>query len=71
MTEQELRALVREAIARHAGSRQAAPPQPDPFRQHASHGVFPLLRGNDDDGLCVIEPTIRCNRCGYCLSYGH
>jgi hypothetical protein len=37
---------------------------------HASHGRF-LLRSGDEDGACVIEPTVRCNHCGYCLSYGH
>ena len=70
MTEQELRALVREAIARHTG--EAPPtPQPDAFRLHLSHAVFPLSRGSDDDGACVIEPSVRCNHCGYCVSYGH
>lgn len=72
MTEQELRQLVREAIARHGGREPAAGPQPVPaLGAHASHGVFPLSRGSDDDGLCVIEPAVRCNHCGYCLSYGH
>ena len=23
------------------------------------------------DGSCVIEPNVRCNHCGYCLSHGH
>jgi hypothetical protein len=69
MTEQDLRAIVRAAITRQAG-REPAPP-PVPLRAHASHGVFPLSRGSDDDGLCVIEPAVRCNHCGYCLSYGH
>jgi hypothetical protein len=32
---------------------------------------LPLLRSGDEDGACVIEPTVRCNHCGYCLSYGH
>ena len=69
MTEQELRALVREAIARHTGETSAAP-QPD-APLHLSHAVFPLSRGSDDDGACVIEPSVRCNHCGYCVSYGH
>jgi len=72
MTEQELRALVRESIARHAG-RQIAPPapRPDAVTVHSSHVVFPLRRGREDDGACVIEPSVRCNHCGYCVSYGH
>jgi hypothetical protein len=71
MTEQELRGLVREAIARHIGRETTPGPQPDAFRLHPSHAVFPLSRGSDDDGACVIEPSVRCNHCGYCVSYGH
>jgi hypothetical protein len=72
VSDQELRALVRDAIARHSG--QPAGPQtvgpPVPFATvHASHGRF--LLAPSDDGQCVIEPAVRCNHCGYCLSYGH
>ena len=38
---------------------------------HASHGLFPVLRGGDSDGACLIEPAVRCTHCGYCQSYGH
>jgi hypothetical protein len=38
---------------------------------HVSHLLLPLLRGADGDGMCLIEPTVRCNRCSYCVSYGH
>ena len=38
---------------------------------HASHGLLPLASGGDGDGACLIEPAVRCNHCGYCLSYGH
>jgi hypothetical protein len=73
MNEQELRALVREAIARHgAGASQAAPrPAPAFFHLHASHGMFTLPAGADTDGPCLIEPAVMCNHCGYCKSYGH
>ena len=78
VSEHELRAMVREAIAKHAGhapvsSSPATAPAPslDACRQHASHGLLPLLRGGDDDGACLIEPAVRCNHCGFCLSYGH
>ena len=73
MTEQELRALVRDAIARQAGVAAATPlaPQPATFRQHASHGLFVLPAGADTDGPCLIEPAVACNHCGYCKSYGH
>jgi hypothetical protein len=75
VSEPELRAMVRDAIARHAGTPHApatagAPPV-DAFRLHASHGVLPLARGADGDGACLIEPAVGCNHCGYCLSYGH
>ena len=84
MTEQELRALVREAIAerrsgvpadsaRHVGGRMPAPPASalTHAREHASHGLFVLPSGADADGPCIIEPAVRCNHCGYCKSLGH
>jgi hypothetical protein len=27
--------------------------------------------GADGDGLCIIEPAVACNHCGYCKSLGH
>lgn len=73
MNEQELRSLVREAIARHAaGASQPAPrPMPVPFHLHASHTMFAVPAGADTDGPCLIEPAVMCNHCGYCKSYGH
>ena len=73
MTEQEVRALVREAIARHAGQvlSPAPPSVPAFFHLHASHGMFTLPAGADTDGPCLIEPAVMCNHCGYCKSYGH
>ena len=79
MTEQELRAVVREAIARHAASAPATapiitPPPSVPFnllRHHASHALFAVPAGADAGGPCVIEPAVACNHCGYCKSYGH
>ncbi len=75
MTDEELRALVRDAIARHLGSEpdtavRAAAPVP-PWRAHPSFAKFLLPTGNDQDGPCLIEPTVHCNHCGYCLSHGH
>jgi hypothetical protein len=67
LSDPELRALVRDAIARH-GQREAPEGQSG---AHASHGLLPLRRGAEDDGACLIEPDVRCNHCGYCLSYGH
>ena len=77
MTEQELRALVREAIARHVGGAAATasvrhqPPGPGPAHVDASHGMFRILDGSQTDGPCIIEPAVMCNHCGYCKSYGH
>ena len=75
MNEQELRAIVREAIARHAAVTargvSAGPASFSVLRQHASHAVFALPAGADADGPCIIEPAVACNHCGYCKSYGH
>jgi len=74
ISEQELRSLVRDAIARraaHATEPGVSAAPPPGFRGHASHVQLPLLRGGDGDGACLIEPAVRCNHCGYCLSYGH
>jgi hypothetical protein len=73
VTEQELRALVREAIARHGGQSPRPPVQAAPafFHLHASHGMFTVPAGADSDGPCIIEPAVMCNHCGYCKSYGH
>ena len=73
MNEQELRALVREAIARHARDTSSGPaPAPKAmFRGHPSHGMFALPEGADTDGPCLIEPAVMCNHCGYCKSFGH
>ena len=84
MTEQELRAIVRAAIARHgrlatagadhADSGAEAPPLRTPMMtpgRHPSHGLFSVPAGADTDGPCIIEPAVPCNHCGYCKSYGH
>ena len=78
MTEQELRALVREAIARHAtGETAGTGPRPDAggtasaFRLHPSHGLLALATGAEADGPCLIEPAVPCTHCGYCKSLGH
>ncbi|HTK29414.1 MAG TPA: hypothetical protein VL309_07675 [Vicinamibacterales bacterium] len=73
LSDQELRALVREAIARvGADPDPSRAPGADPaFRLHASHARFVVVPSADADGACLIEPAVRCNHCGYCLSYGH
>ena len=83
MNEQELRALVREAIDRHLRpdeKRGRAPFSADLnekrarplFSDHASHIILNVAPGSEiDEGMCVIEPSVRCNHCGFCQSYGH
>jgi hypothetical protein len=75
MTEQELRALIRDAIAKAGvgapgtGPAKAGPHVPG-STAHSSHALFTLPPG-DPEGRCVIEPGVACNHCGYCKSYGH
>ena len=75
MTEPELRALVRDIIARRAHQESApdlrAVEASRLMRQHSSHAMFILPAGSDSDGPCLIEPAVMCNHCGYCKSYGH
>jgi hypothetical protein len=70
LSEQELRALVRETLARRPGGPAGAAPRPFD-RTHPSHAFLPLAGGGDGDGACLIEPAVRCSHCGYCQSYGH
>lgn len=76
ISEEELREMVREAIARYGVQPSAAPAaRPSPTAasssSHVSHGLLTLLSGGDADGRCLIEPAVKCNHCGYCLSFGH
>jgi hypothetical protein len=81
MTEAEIRALVREVVARRM------PPAPAPsmpatpgagpcvplaaWQSHASHLRLLLPAGRDGDGPCLVEPSVGCTHCGFCQSYGH
>lgn len=68
VSEAELRDMVRTAIANQTG-RGSGPAAV--HHAHASHALLPLARGGDDTGACIIEPSVRCTHCGYCLSFGH
>lgn len=81
MTEDQLRALIRSAIARHLGSDPAGEPLGQPRRDAApgrgvdtvvsiSFGEYSLERAPDDTS-CLIEPAVRCNHCGFCKCHGH
>ena len=77
MNEQELRAMIRDAVARHmggGGSLPAAMPSPPvvPLAiagPHPSHGLYISVVNTTD--ACVIEPSVSCDHCGYCKSHGH
>jgi hypothetical protein len=72
MTEEELRALVRAAIARHTEVPSERPHfMPVTPHAHPSHGILSVPAGSEMDGPCIIEPAVMCNHCGYCKSMGH
>jgi hypothetical protein len=71
MNEQELRSMIRDSIARHLPSGVSQADAHPAYLAHAAFVRLPLVRGGDDDGACLIEPTVRCNHCGYCQSFGH
>jgi len=79
MDEQQLRALVRDAIARHLGpappsaGRTPAPAAalvPGAAVEPIAVARFHVARPAGEVE-CVIEPTVTCNHCGHCLCYGH
>lgn len=68
--------LVREAIARQARTSPAVAGAASERRLPAAfpgnepaHAQFAVPSG--PDGSCIIEPSVTCNHCGYCKSYGH
>jgi hypothetical protein len=70
MDEQALRALVREAVARHLHPADAdrSMARTLPMTTHVSHFRYQL---QESDGPCLIEPAVQCTHCGYCQSHGH
>ena len=62
--------MIRDSIARQGGA-PAPPAAPSLLGGHASHLRLALTSGGDEDGLCIIEPAVRCNHCGFCQSLGH
>ena len=86
MNEHDIRGLVREAIERHLARPERSERLADASQYdrsafetarahaagHPSHALLKVLPGSDaDDGMCVIEPRVRCNHCGFCQSFGH
>lgn len=76
MNDDELRTLVREAIQKHLGSSTrgtldtAGALGPSETVQALSFSRYKVQRVSDD-GMCLIEPAVRCNQCGYCECHGH
>ena len=76
MTEDELRTVVRAAIARVRGASPHTFASQNPLNllnpsHHGSHALFLVNSGADESGPCIIEPAVPCNHCGYCKSMGH
>jgi len=62
--------MIRESIARQlgAGGRRDVDAT---YATHPSFARLPLVQSGDADGMCLIEPAVRCNHCGYCQTFGH
>jgi hypothetical protein len=71
VTDEELREMVRDAIAARTVSDTPRMVSDTILRANVGFARLPLARGTDGDGACLIEPSVRCNHCGYCVSYGH
>jgi hypothetical protein len=69
--------LVTPAADRKGGSSAFAPgatvdrsDPPVPPSLSISFGRYALPRA-EDDTMCIIEPAVKCNHCGYCQCHGH
>jgi hypothetical protein len=83
VNDNELRALVRDAVRRHVAPSPAAtvpqvrPPADlapqgkvhPPTTTHLSHAMYLTLVNPGE--ACLIEPAVACNHCGYCQCHGH
>jgi hypothetical protein len=63
--------VIASRTTRAPGGGEMAPSLTFAAHAHASHARLPLARGGDGEGACLIEPAVRCNHCGFCLSFGH
>ena len=77
MNDDELRSLIRAAIQRHLGGATAesafAPAPPAERRRDGAplpmaFGQYQLERA---DTMCIIEPAVHCDHCGFCKCHGH
>lgn len=70
MTDDEIRSLVRVAIQKHLGMPAPAAAAPPAAPVSISFGRYALPRA-DGDTMCIVEPAVKCNHCGYCQCHGH
>lgn len=74
MNDDELRTVIRAAIERHLGSGAAAAPAvpAEPRRNGRPVAMaFAQYQLEPADTMCIIEPAVRCNHCGFCKCHGH
>ena len=67
----QLRMVIREVIDRHIGrDSKFVQAQAVSADTGLSFTRFHLNSGGDE-APCLIEPSVQCTQCGYCISYGH
>ena len=73
MNEDELRMLVKAAIQRHLGASASAPAERAELRRDAAPAsmAFSQYQLERTDTMCIIEPAVSCNHCGFCKCHGH
>jgi hypothetical protein len=69
MTDDEIRTLVREVLASRGVAPSPTSASQDP--RGAGFGRVTMVPATPSGNPCVIEPTVTCNHCGYCLTLGH
>lgn len=80
MNDDQLRGLIRAAIQKHMGGAapqgsirpavEAATAAPAPPPLSISFSQYQLQRA-EDDTMCIVEPAVQCNHCGFCKCHGH
>jgi hypothetical protein len=67
MNEDQIRSVIRDVLA----ARGIAPATAQPQRSHPSLIRLSMVVPTELGSPCVIEPSVGCNQCGYCVSLGH
>lgn len=74
MTDDKIRQIIRSAIGRHLGPGAVPPASADPSPPSSAMPIafarYTLPRA-PDDVMCIIEPDVKCNHCGFCQCHGH